>query len=76
MKLSSFVDEKEYREKAAKIYALFEPRLSKMPHALPQLLASFILYTGAQKQVGLAFSGVFMVLGEQVTWYGIGSGSM
>ena len=63
MKLSSFVDKKEYREKAAKIYALFEPRLSKMPHALPQLLASFILYSGTQKQVGLVVCEVFMALG-------------
>jgi uncharacterized protein YyaL (SSP411 family) len=53
MRLSSFLDKKEYREKAAKIYALFEPRLSKMPNALPQLMASFILYNGTQKQVGI-----------------------
>ena len=54
MRLSSFLDKKEYRAKAAKIYALFEPRLSKMPHALPQLMASFILYNGTQKQIIIA----------------------
>ena len=53
MKLSSFLDNKEYREKAAKIYALFEPRLTKMPIALPKLLASFILYNDTQKQVSV-----------------------
>ena len=51
MRLASFLEKHEYRDRAGKIFALFEQRLSKLPNALPKLMAAFITYTTSQKQV-------------------------
>ncbi|XP_046854555.1 spermatogenesis-associated protein 20-like isoform X2 [Xenia sp. Carnegie-2017] len=51
MRLASFLEKHEYRDRAGKIFAVFEQRLSKLPNALPKLMAAFITYTTNQKQI-------------------------
>lgn len=51
LRLSSFLDNPNYKEKAGKILGVFSPRLNKMPIVLPEMVCGLIFYNDGPVQI-------------------------
>ncbi|KAK3738729.1 hypothetical protein QZH41_018106, partial [Actinostola sp. cb2023] len=50
LRLASLVDCKEYRERAERIFTVYESRLAQIPIALPELVGNLIVYNTGMNQ--------------------------
>ena len=51
LRLSGFLNKTDYRDKASKIFSVFEKQINKMPMALPEMISAFMFYYSTPKQV-------------------------